>query len=62
MPRIVNIVKKGLYRDSVHLLHVSERLRKAGGVIDAFIAMGIRLNKNPMLREGFLTDEGGEGW
>ncbi len=59
MPRVVNIVKKGLYRDSVQLLHISERLRGVSGVIDAFIAMGTRLNKELMSREGFLASEGG---
>ncbi|MEM2203885.1 MAG: hypothetical protein QXI22_05975 [Sulfolobales archaeon] len=58
MPRVINIVKKGLYRDSVYLLHIGEELRKVSGVIDAFIAMGTRLNKDLMLREGFLTSDG----
>ena len=33
MPRVINIVKKGLYRDSVYLLHIGEELRKVSGVI-----------------------------
>jgi FdrA protein len=58
MPRIVNIVKKGLYRDSVQLLHISNQVRRLEGVLNAMIAMGTKLNKEILAREGLLTPEG----
>ncbi|MEM4970348.1 MAG: hypothetical protein QXE01_03750 [Sulfolobales archaeon] len=58
MPRIVNIVRRGLYRDSVQLLHISEQVRRFEGVLNAMIAMGTRLNKEILAREGLLSPEG----
>jgi succinyl-CoA synthetase alpha subunit len=60
MPRIVNIVKKGLYRDSVHLLHISDHVRRLDGVLNAMIAMGTKLNKEILAREGLLSSEGSD--
>jgi len=58
MPGIVNIVKKGLYRDSVQLLHISDQVRRLEGVLNAMIAMGTKLNKEILAREGLLSPEG----
>jgi succinyl-CoA synthetase alpha subunit len=58
LPRIVNVVKRGLYRDSVQLLHISEKVRGFKGVLNALMVMGTRLNKEILAREGLLTPEG----
>jgi len=52
------VVRKGLYRDSVQLLHISEQAKRIRGVLDAAIAMGTRLNKEILAREGLLLPEG----
>jgi len=53
-----NIVKKGLFRDSVQMMLLSQELRKDEGVLDAAIVMGTSLNKDVLLRCGLLTNEG----
>jgi succinyl-CoA synthetase alpha subunit len=53
-----NIVKKNFYRDSVQLLHITERLKEVSGVVDAAVLMGTSLNKEILRKEGLLTEEG----
>ena len=55
---VKNIVKRGLYRDSVQLLHLSEEAKKIEGVEDAALVMGTKLNKELLEKRGLLTDEG----
>lgn len=53
-----NVVVKHLYRDSVQLMELSERLRGVKGVEDAAIVLGTNLNKRLLAERGMLTTEG----
>ncbi len=55
---------RGLYRDSVQLMRLSEEARRIEGVVDAAIVMGTDLNKRLLGERGLLTVDGeaaGEG-
>ncbi|MEB3859708.1 MAG: hypothetical protein LRS43_00700 [Desulfurococcales archaeon] len=58
MPLVRNIVKRNFYRDSVQLLHITEKLKEVEGVENAAILMGTSLNKEILQKEGLLTEEG----
>ncbi|MCE4613284.1 MAG: hypothetical protein F7C07_05575 [Desulfurococcales archaeon] len=53
-----NLVKKNFYRDSVQLLHITDRLKELEGVLNAAVLMGTELNKEILEKEGLLTEEG----
>ncbi len=56
--KVVNIIVKGLYRDSVQLMELTERVKKLEGVHDAAILMASRGNKDFLRSVGLLTAEG----
>ncbi len=58
MPRVVNIVLRGLFRDSVQLLRITEEARRIPGVEDVVVAMATPLNKRIMCERGLLLPEG----
>ncbi len=60
MAVLKNVVRKGLFRDSVQLLHISEEVKKIPGVLDAAVVMGTELNKELLRRQGLLSDEGSQ--
>src|SRR5918994_1356780 len=53
-----NIIKRSLFRDSVQMMLLSQKLKKEDGVLDAAIVMGTTLNKDTLLRCGLLTSDG----
>jgi FdrA protein len=55
---VKNEVLKGVYRDSVELMQITERLKAMRGVIDAAVVMGTDLNKKLLREVGLLTPEG----
>jgi len=56
--KIINVVKRNIFLDSIQILHISEEVKKLPGVIDAAIVMGTDLNKELLEKEGLLLDEG----
>jgi len=52
------LVKKNFHRDSVQLLHLSEKAKKIDGINDAAVVMGTTTNKEILQKLGLLTDEG----
>ncbi len=55
---VKNIVYKGMYRDSVQLMLISEEAKRIEGVVDAAVVMGTELNKRLLRDQGLLTSEG----
>ncbi len=55
---VKNYVYRGLYRDSVQLMRISEEAKGIKGVLDAAIIMGTELNKRLLRERGLLTVEG----
>lgn len=53
-----NEVLKGVYRDSVELMQVTERLKAMPGVLDAAVVSGTDLNKRVLREAGLLAPEG----
>jgi FdrA protein len=56
--RVANIVMKGLYRDSVQLMELTEHVKRINGVVDAAILMATKGNKEFLKSLGLLTPEG----
>ncbi|MCS6783765.1 MAG: hypothetical protein NZ581_01015 [Candidatus Caldarchaeum sp.] len=54
----MNFVIRGLYRDSVQLMEVTERVKRLEGVLDAAVVMGTAANKESLVPMGLLTSEG----
>jgi FdrA protein len=55
---VKNEVLRGVYRDSVELMQITERLKATPGVIDAAVVMGTDLNKKLLREAGLLTPDG----
>ncbi len=55
---VKNEVLKGVYRDSVELMQITERLKAMPGVVDAAVVSGTELNKKLLREAGLLTTEG----
>ena len=53
-----NLVRRNFYRDSVQLLHITEKVKEVEGVLNAAVLMGTDLNKEILEKEGLLTEEG----
>jgi len=58
LSEVRNLVKKNFHRDSVQLLHLSEKAKKIDGINDAAVVMGTTTNKEILQKLGLLTDEG----
>ncbi|MEM3186358.1 MAG: hypothetical protein QXQ39_06735 [Conexivisphaerales archaeon] len=57
MTKIACVVKKGMYRDSMRLLKITEEVKKMRGIVDASIVMGTPTNKELLDIAGLLTKE-----
>ncbi|MEM2000847.1 MAG: hypothetical protein QXQ48_05915 [Nitrososphaerota archaeon] len=57
-PRVVNYVIRGLYRDSVQLMEVTDKVKRLPGVVDAAVLMGTTANKDSLKPLMLLTPEG----
>jgi len=55
---VKNEVLRGVYRDSVELMQITERLKTMPGVLDAAVVSGTDLNKKLLREAGLLTLEG----
>lgn len=55
---VSNFVIRGLYRDSVQLMEVSERVKRLPGVVEAVVVMGTAANKESLKSLMLLTPEG----
>ncbi len=53
-----NIVKRNFFRDSLQLMHISEKAKKLKGLMDAAVVMGTKTNKEILEKLGLLLDEG----
>lgn len=58
LSQTVNYVIRGVYRDSVQLMEVSERVKRLPGVLDAAVVMGTAANKESLKPLDLLTVEG----
>jgi len=58
--KIVNLVIKGLYRDSVQLMELSQKIKLMAGVEDGAVVMGTSSNKAALKSLGLLSREGEE--
>ena len=57
---VKNVVKVNYYRDSVQLLHLSQRARQIDGILDAAVVMATSTNKEMLASLKLLTQEGKE--
>ena len=55
---VETIVKKGIYRDSVKLMRISNTINELPGVFQAVVVMGTQLNKQLLMDVDLITDEG----
>ncbi|MDW8084157.1 MAG: hypothetical protein RMI49_03030 [Candidatus Caldarchaeum sp.] len=55
---LLNHVIRGVYRDSVQLMEVTERIKRIKGVADAAVVMGTQANKESLKPLGLLIEEG----
>ena len=55
---LINLVKKKIYRDSVFLMALSNKVKSIDGVIDSSVMMGTDANKKLLTETGFFTKEG----
>lgn len=58
MAIVRNVVKTNYYRDSLQLLHLSEKAKKIEGVKDAAVVMATPTNKEILSKLKLLTSEG----
>lgn len=56
--KMVNIVRRNFYADSLRLLRISEESEKLPGVIQAAIIMSTETNKQILHKLGLITEEG----
>ena len=54
---VVNVVKHGLFRDSIQLMRLSEDVKKLEGVDDAVVSMGTDTNRRLIRDLGLLGNE-----
>jgi len=57
---VKNVVKVNYYRDSVQLLHLSQRAKQIDGILDAAVVMATSTNKEMLASLKLLTREGKE--
>ncbi|HIQ29076.1 MAG TPA: hypothetical protein EYH45_00765 [Candidatus Caldiarchaeum subterraneum] len=56
-PAIKGVIKKGLYRDSLQLMKLSEEAKNIPGVLNAAILMATEINMEILRQQGLLTPE-----
>ncbi|MEM4417024.1 MAG: hypothetical protein QXD32_03085, partial [Nitrososphaerota archaeon] len=55
---VANLVVRGLYRDSVQLMELMDRLKRMKGVVDAAVVMATDSNREALKKLGLLTQQG----